>query len=150
MKHRQHSSSSKTITTLLISLGVLLGIGQLALGVYLTADDNGWATAPLFSVAGLVGAVLGFYSWSSRQSWSRMKLSGVAVAIGILGSMCLMLDLSLETSGIAQAWSQVPQALVIWMLLWMIWIGAAIARLLLFKPRHTRHRLSSRHNTADH
>jgi len=133
---------------LLVFLGVALGSGQLALGAFLASGNNRWTASLLFSVVGLVGAVLGCYAWSGRRSRICMTLAGIAVGLGILGSMGLMLDVSQETSGIVHAWSQVPLALAGWMLLWVLWIAVALTRLLLFEPPRTRHRLSSRRGDA--
>jgi len=128
--------------------GVALGAGQLALGAFLASGNNRWSASLLFSVVGIVGAVLACYSWSSRRNRVCMTLAGIAVGLGILASMGLMLDVSQETSGIVHAWSQVPLALLGWMLLWALWIGIALTRLLLFEPPRTRHRLSSRRGDA--
>jgi len=144
----QHTSGSTTTKVLLIVVGLALGAGQLALGAYLISGNNGWGSSLLFSVVGLVGAVVGLYSWSSRRSRFCMTLAGVAIGLGVLGSMGLMLDVSQEASGIVHAWSQVPLALLGWLLLWTIWIAVALARLLLFEPPRTRHRLSSRRGDA--
>lgn len=146
--HGRRADVSLTKKIALAVVGVVLGVGQLALGAFLVAGNNGWHSALLFSVIGLVGAVVALYSWSSRRSRFGMILAGAGLALGILGSMGLMLDLSQETSGIVHAWSQVPFALLGWMLLWTVWISVALARVLLFEPPHTRHRLSSRRGDA--
>lgn len=146
---RSHASGgSKTAKVLLVLAGVALGAGQLALGAFLTSGNNGWGSSLLFSVVGLVGAVVGTYSWSSRRSRVCMALAGVSIGLGILGSMGLMLEVSQEMSGIVRAWSQAPLALLGWLLLWTIWMATALARLLLFEPPRTRHRLSSRRGDA--
>jgi hypothetical protein len=143
-----HARGSRLVKTLLVVLGLALGVGQLALGAFLASGNNGWSASLLFSVIGLVGAVLGCYAWSSRRSRLCMTLAGIAVGLGVLGSMGLMLDVSQEASGIVHAWSQVPFALLGWVLLWAAWIGVALARVLLFEPPRTRHRLSSRRGDA--
>lgn len=148
MSREHRSSGSKTIKVLLILAGLVVGSAQMALGAYLVSGNNGWGSSLVFSVVGLVGAVVGFYSWSARRSNFCMALAGTAVGLGVLGSMGLMLDVSQETSGIVHAWSQVPLALLGWILLWMAWIAVALARLLLFEPPRTRHRLSSRRGDA--
>jgi hypothetical protein len=132
----------------LLGIGMLLGASQLALGAFLAGGNNGWGTSLLFSVVGLVGATIGAYAWHSRRNRACSVMAGVAVALGVLGSMGLMLDVSQEASGIVHAWSQVPWALGAWMLIWALWIAIAVARLLLFEPPHTRHRLSSRRGDA--
>lgn len=145
---RTQHSGSMTAKIILSAVGVILGAGQLALGAYLASGNNGWSTSLLFSVVGLVGATVGAFSWHSRRNRSCLIMAGVAVALGVLGSMGLMLDVSQETSGIVHAWSQVPLALGGWMLIWAVWIAIGLTRVLLFEPPHTRHRLSSRRGDA--
>lgn len=145
---RSHHSGSLGTKIALVSTGLVLGAGQLALGAFLASGNNGWQTSLLFSVIGLVGATVGLFSWHSRRNRACLATAGVAVGLGVLGSMGLMLDVSQETSGIVHAWSQVPIALAGWMLIWVLWIALALARLLFFEPPHTRHRLSSRRGDA--
>lgn len=152
-KHKSRGSRTQHSGTMaskivLIAIGVALGAGQLALGAYLTSGNNGWSTSLLFSVVGLVGASVGTFSWHSRRNRGCLIMAGVAVALGVLGSMGLMLEVSQETSGIVHAWSQVPLALGGWMLIWAVWIAVGLARVLFFEPPHTRHRLSSRRGDA--
>lgn len=146
---RSHQASgSTTRKVLLVVVGIAVGAGQMALGAFLASGNNGWTASLIFSIVSLVGAVLGFYSWSSRRNRLCTTLSGIAVALGVLASMGLMLDVTQETSGIVHAWSQVPLALSGWMLLWATWIAVSLIRLLLFEPPRTRHRLSSRRGDA--
>lgn len=141
---RGKSSGSLTIRVALIAAGLALGAGQFALGAYLASGNNGWSTSLLFSVVGLVGATLACFSWHSRRNRTCLTIAGVALGLGVLGTMGLMLDLSQDTSGIRHAWSQVPLALAGWMVLWAVWIPLALGRLLMFEPPRTRNRLSSR------
>lgn len=143
-----HAQGSRLVKTLLVLAGVVLGAGQLALGAFLASGNNRWSASLLFSVVGLVGAVLGCYAWSSRRNRLCMTLAGISVGLGVVASMGLMLDVSQEASGIVHAWSQVPFALLGWLLLWTVWIGIALTRVLLFEPPRTRHRLSSRRGDA--
>lgn len=143
----QHSGSLTTKIVLGV-IGVAVGAGQLALGAFLASGNNGWSAALLFSVVGLVGATVGAFSWHSRRNRGCLIMAGVTVALGVLGSMGLMLDVSQETSGIVHAWLQVPLALAGWLLIWALWIAAGLTRVLLFEPPHTRHRLSSRRGDA--
>lgn len=136
------------VKSLLVAAGLVIGAGQLALGAYLASGNNGWSTSLLFSVVGLAGALLATYSWSSRRSRACTAIAGAGVALSVLGSMGLMLEVTQEASGIVHAWSQAPIPLLAWLLLWILWLGTALARLLLFEPPKTRHRLSSRRGDA--
>jgi len=136
--------ASTAISVSMTALGLAVGAGGLALGAYLGTGNNGWSGALLYSVVGLVGAPVTGFSWSSRRSKRRMIMAGIALAAGLLASMGILLELTQELSGIARAWSQVPWAVAGWIAIWLSWQTAALMRLILFKPPHTRNRLSSR------
>jgi hypothetical protein len=148
MSRSRSASPHRGAKILLTLAGLIVGAGQLALGAHLASGNNGWPASLLFSVIGLVAAPLAGYSWSSMRSRNNLILAGIAVGLGVLASMGLMLDVTQEQSGIVQAWSQAPYALLGWMLVWIFWGAVALARLLLFTPPRTRHRLSSRRGDA--
>lgn len=132
----------------LLLLGSALGIAGLGLGAFLASGNNGWTSSLLYSVLGLVGAPMAALSWTSRRSVRCQVLAGAALLLGLLGSMGLLLELSQEISAIAHAWSQVPLAVVLWVLIWLAWEAGALARLIWFEPPRTRGRLSSRRGDA--
>jgi len=136
--------ASTAISVSMTALGLAVGAGGLALGAYLGSGNNGWTSALLYSVVGLVGAPVTAFSWGSRRSKRRMIMAGIALTLGLLASMAILLELTQELSGIARAWSQVPWAVVGWIVIWLSWQFAALMRLVLFRPPHTRSRLSSR------
>jgi hypothetical protein len=137
-------ATSRAFWVVLLLLGLTIGAAGLALGSYLASGNNGWPSAIWYSVIGLVGAPVSFLSWTSRRSRRRGLMAGLALAVGLFASMGLMLDLTHETSQISFAWSQVPLAVVAWILLWVSWQALALARLILFEPPKLRRRLSSR------
>jgi hypothetical protein len=132
------------ISAALVVLGLLVGGGGLALGAFLASGNNGWSSALLYSVVGVIGAPLAGFSWGSRRSKRRQIIAGIALLLGIIASMGLMLEVTQELSGIAHAWSQVPWAVAAWLVIWIVWQSAALIRLILFVPPRTRSRLSSR------
>jgi hypothetical protein len=136
--------ASTAASVSLLVLGIAVGGGGTALGAFLASGNNGWTSALLYSVVGLVGAPVTAFSWGSRRSRRRQVLAGVALGVGLLASMGILLELTQELSGISQAWSQVPLAVAGWVAIWLSWQVAALMRLMLFKPPHTRDRLSSR------
>ena len=129
-------------------VGLTVGFTGMGLGAYLASVDNGWTSSLLYSVVGLVGAPLAALSWTSRRSLRCQVFAGVAVLLGLLGSLALMLEITHELSEIAQAWSEVPLALSLWILVWLAWEAGALARLIWFQPPRTRGRLSSRRGDA--
>lgn len=132
----------------LLLLGLIVGVGTLALGAYLASGNNGWQSALWYSVVGLVGAPLSALSWSSRRSKRRSMMAGAALFMGLMAGMGLLLDLSDEFSAIAQAWSQAPLAVAAWFVIWLAWQISALARLIMFEPPKLRQRLSSRRSNA--
>jgi hypothetical protein len=140
----------RATTVMLLLLGLIIGSGGLALGAYLASGNNGWHSALWFSVIGLVAAPASAASWSSRRSRRRTAMAGVALMLGVVASMGLLLDLTSETSGITLAWSQVPLAVTAWLVLWLTWHTAALARLIMFQPPKLRRRLSSRRKVNEH
>ena len=132
----------------LLILGIAVGLGGLGLGAFLASGNNGWTSSLIYSVVGLVGAPLTAMSWSSRRSRRCQVLAGVALVLGLVASMGLAFDFSQELSEIAQAWSQAPLAVALWLLLWHLWEAGALARLIWFEPPRTRGRLSSRRGDA--
>jgi hypothetical protein len=58
--------------------------------------------------------------------------------------MGILLELTAEYPHIVHATSQAPLAVALWFVIWVLWISAALARLILFEPPRTRQRLSSR------
>lgn len=136
------ASAAVSVTVLILGIG--LGIGGLALGAYLASGNNGWTSALLYSVVGLVGATVAGFSWGSRRSKRRAVLAGLALAGGLLASMIILFELTHELSGIVHAWSQVPLAVAGWVAIWLAWLIAALMRLILSMPPRTRGRLSSR------
>ncbi len=135
---------STAISVTLLIFGIAVGVGGLALGAFLASGNNGWTAALIYSVVGLVGASATAFSWGSRRSKRRMIIAGIALGFGLLASMAILFEVTQEQSGIVRAWSQVPLAVLGWIVIWVGWQGAALMRLLLFTPPHTRHRLSSR------
>jgi hypothetical protein len=134
----------RATTVVLLLLGLIIGIGGLALGAYLASGNHGWPSALWYSVIGLVGAPLSAVSWSSRRSKRRSAMAGIALVLGVIASMGLLLELTGEHSEITFAWSQVPLAVAAWSTLWLTWQAAALARLIMFQPPKLRQRLSSR------
>lgn len=134
----------RAISVSVLVFGIALGAGGLALGAYLASGNNGWTSALMYSVVGVIGAPLAAFSWGSRRSKRRQVVAGIALALGLLASMGLMLELTQELSGLKHAWSQVPWGVAGWILIWLAWQAIALARLLLFQPPRTRGRLSSR------
>ena len=134
----------RAATVVLLLLGLIIGSGGLALGAYLASGNHGWQSALWYSVVGLVAAPVSTVSWSSRRSKRRFAMAGAALALGLLASMGLLLDLTSETSEIIFAWSQVPLAAAAWIVLWLSWHGVALMRLIMFQPPRLRQRLSSR------
>jgi hypothetical protein len=133
----------RTNSVVLLLLGLIIGAGGLALGAYLASGNNGFASALLYSVIGLIGAPISALSWTSRRSKRRSAMAGAALLLGILGSMGLFFDLTQEDSEMAFAWSQVPLAVATWTVIWISWQLAALMRLLAFQPPKLRQRLSS-------
>jgi hypothetical protein len=146
----ENAIAMRATTVMLLLLGLIIGGGGLALGAYLASGNNGWQSALWFSVIGLVAAPVSAVSWSSRRSKRRSAMAGVALILGILASMGLLLDLTSETSGITLAWSQVPLAVAAWLVLWLSWHAAALARLVMFQPPKLRRRLSSQRKSSSH
>lgn len=137
-------AASRTFWAVLLLLGLTLGATGLALGTYLASGNNGWPAALWYSVVGLIGAPVSLLSWTSRRSRRRTLMAGLALAVGLFASMGLLLDLTHEMSQISFAWSQVPLAVLAWMLIWLSWQLLALARLIVFEPPRLRQRLSSR------
>src|SRR5690606_15439985 len=133
----------RATSVVLLLLGLIIGAGGLALGAFLAAGNNGFTSALLYSVIGLIGAPTSALSWSSRRSKRRSIMAGIALVLGILGSMGLLFDLTQPESQIAFAWSQVPVALAVWIAIWIAWQLAALMRLIAHQPRELRQRLSS-------
>jgi len=128
----------------LIVLGVAVGASGLALGAYLGSGNNGWTNALLYSVVGLIGAPATAFAWGSRRSRRRQIVAGLALAAGLITSMAILLETTHELSGVGHALSQVPLWVALWIAIWISWQVAALMRLIMFKPPHTRSRLSSR------
>jgi hypothetical protein len=132
----------------LVIVGVFGGLGSLALGAFLASGNNGWSSSIIYSMVGLAGAPMAALSWSSLQSVRCQILAGVAVVLGLAANMGLLLNFAHEAPQIALAWSQVPAAVALWVLIWAGWGTAALARLVMFAPPRTRGRLSSRRGDA--
>jgi hypothetical protein len=147
--NKEKAMAMRAATVVLLLLGLIIGSGGLALGAYLASGNNGWHSVLWYSVIGLVAAPVSTASWSSRRSKRRSAMAGIALALGLLASMGLLLDLTSETSEIAFAWSQVPLAVVAWLALWLSWHAAALVRLIMFQPPKLRRHLSSRRRVAD-
>ena len=126
------------------TVGLLAGAVSMWLGSFLASGDNGWANAVMYSAVGAVGAPLAAIAWATRRHRRRLICAGVALAAGVLGTMGILLELTAEYPHIVHASSQAPLAVVGWFAIWLLWISAALARLILFEPPRTRHRLSSR------
>ena len=140
--------TSRAGSIVLLVIGIAVGLAGLALGAYLASGNNGWTSSLLYSVIGLIGAPLTAASWTSRRSIRCQMLAGVALVLGLVASMGLMFELTHEFSEIAHAWSQVPLAVALWVVLWLGWEAGALARLIWFQPPRTRGRLSSRRGDA--
>ena len=140
--------SMRATSVVLLLLGLTLGAGGFALGAFLASGNNGFTSALLFSVIGLIGAPVSAMSWGSRRSKRRLVLAGVALVLGFLGSMGLLFDFTREMSEILFAWSQVPFAVAAWLVIWVSWQLAALARLMVYQPPKLRQRLSSRRGDA--
>lgn len=126
------------------TVGVLTGAASMALGAFLASGNNGWANAIMYSAVGVVGAPLAAVAWATRRHRRRLICAGVAVLAGVVSTMGILLELTAEHPHIVHATSQAPLAVVGWFVIWLLWISAAVARLILFEPPRTRHRLSSR------
>jgi hypothetical protein len=132
----------------LITVGVTVGLAGLGLGAFLASGNNGWASSLIYSVLGLIGAPMTALSWTSRRRLRCQVFAGTALLLGFIGTMGLMLEMTHEFSEIIHAWSQVPAAVALWLLLWFAWEAGALARLIWSQPPRTRHRLSSRRGDA--
>lgn len=130
--------------SLYASIGVLAGAGSMALGAFLASGNNGWSNAVMYSAVGVVGAPLAGIAWATRRHRRRMLCAGGALLAGLIATMGILLELTAEHPHVVHATSQAPLAVAGWFLIWIIWIAAALARLILFEPPRTRHRLSSR------
>lgn len=140
----------RATSVVLLLLGLTIGAGGLALGAFLASGNNGFTSALLYSVIGLVGAPASALSWTSRRSKRRTAMAGLALLFGMLGSMGLLFDLTQEASQIVFAWSQAPLAVAAWLAIWISWQLTALVRLMAFQPpRRVRQRLSSRGGHAD-
>ena len=126
------------------TIGLLIGAASMALGAFLASADNGWANAIMYSAVGVVGAPLAAVAWATRRYRRRLICSGVALLAGLAATMGILLELTAEFPHIVHATSQSPLAVAGWFVIWVLWISAALARLILFEPPKTRHRLSSR------
>jgi hypothetical protein len=136
--------ASTAVSAAAVVLGIVLGASGLGLGAIHATGNNGWGNALLYSVVGLVGAPVAAFSWGSRRSKRRQVMAGIVLAVGCFASMAILLEVTQELSGVKQAWSQVPFVVLGWIAIWISWQVVALMRLLMFKPPHTRSRLSSR------
>ena len=125
-------------------VGVAAGAASLALGAFLASGNNGWSNAIMYSALATVGAPLAAIAWATRRFRRRMICSGIALLGGLIGTMGILLELTHDYPNIVHASSQAPLAVAGWFMIWVAWIAAALARLILFEPPRTRHRLSSR------
>ena len=126
------------------AIGLAAGAGSMALGAFLASGDNGWSNAVMYSAVGVVGAPLAAVGWATRRSRRRMICAGIALMAGLFATMGILLELTAEYPHIVHAASQAPIAVAGWFAIWIAWISAALARLIVFEPPRTRHRLSSR------
>ena len=126
------------------AIGLAAGAGGLALGAFLASGENGWSNAVLYSAVGVVGAPLAAIAWATRRHQRRLICAGAALLAGLLSTMGILLELTAEYSNIVHATSRAPIAVAGWFVIWIMWISTALARLILFEPPRTRHRLSSR------
>ena len=126
------------------AIGLLAGVGSMALGAFLASGENGWSNAIMYSAVAVVGAPLAAVAWATRRYQRRMICAGTALLAGLVATMGILLELTAEFPHIVYATSQSPLAVAGWFVIWILWISAALARLILFEPPKTRHRLSSR------
>jgi ABC-type Co2+ transport system permease subunit len=126
------------------TIGLLIGAAGMALGAFLASGDNGWSNAILYSAVGVVGAPLAAVAWATSRYRRRLICAGVALLAGFAATMGILLELTAEFPHIVHATSQSPLAVAGWFAIWILWISAALARLILFEPPRIRHRLSSR------
>ena len=126
------------------TIGLLAGAASMALGAFLASGNNGWSNAIMYSAVGVVGAPLAAVAWATRRYRRRMICAGVALLAGVVSTMGILLELTAEYPHIVHATSQAPMAVAGWFVIWLLWIAAALARLIMFEPPRTRHRLSSR------
>ena len=126
------------------AIGLAAGAGSMALGAFLASGDSGWSNAVMYSAVGVVGAPLAAVAWATRRHRRRMLCAGIALMAGLLATMGILLELTAEYPHIVHATSQEPAAVAGWFAIGVVWIAAAHARLLMFEPPRTRHRLSSR------
>ena len=124
--------------------GLAAGAASMALGAFLAHGNNGWSNAIMYSAVGVIGAPLAALAWATRRQRRRLICAGVALLAGLIATMCILLELTAEYPNIVHASSQAPLAVAGWFVIWILWISAALARLILFEPPRTRHRLSSR------
>lgn len=124
--------------------GVAAGAIGMALGAFLGSANNGWGTAIYYSAIGIVGAPFAALSWATHRARRSQLFAGIALMGGLVASMAILLELTEEHPAIVDAASHAPLALVGWLVIWILWISAALMRLVLFEPPRTRHRLSSR------
>jgi len=136
--------ASTAVSVVVTVVGAVVGAAGLGLGVFLASANNGWTSALVYSVFGLVCAPATAFSWGSRRSRRRQILAGCVFAVGCLVGMAILLEITQETSGIKYAWSQEPWAVAAWALLWLVWLSAALIRLVWFTSPRTHQRLSSR------
>ncbi len=138
----------RAASILLLLFGLIVGGGGFALGGYMASGNHGFPSALWYSLVGLVGAPLSTLSWSSRRSNRRSAMAGLALALGMLTSMLLLLDVTSDASEVVFAWSQAPLALAAWLALWVLWQAVALLRLILFEPPQVHSRLSRRRSRA--
>jgi len=129
---------------LLLLIGLATGAGGIALGIFLASADTGWSHAVLYSAIGVVGAPLAAVAWTARRNVVRQICAATALLLGLLASIGMLLELTGEYPGIVQAALRAPLALAGWFVIWVTWIAVGLARLIMFEPPRTRHRLSSR------
>jgi hypothetical protein len=129
---------------LLIVIGVIAGIGGLALGAKLSSDESGWPNALFYSAVGMVAAPLTAYAWATRRTRRRQVAAGIALALGVLASMGILLETTGEYPPLLNGIRRFPLLFGGWMIIWALWLASALTRLILFEPPHVRHRLSSR------
>jgi len=152
MTSESHHEMNHNLRYLLYAIvGVVAGAIGLALGVFLASGDNGgWGNAVYYSVVGIVAAPLATLSWATRRPQRSQILAGLSILGGFVASLAILFDLTEEHATILAAASRAPFAFACWIAIWGLWNAMALARLMLFKPTHTRRRLYRRRHDMRH
>ena len=118
--------------------GVAVGVIGMTLGVFLASPDIAWEKALYYSIVGLIGAPLATLAWGTNKRRRAQSFSGASLLTGVLGTMAILLEFTVQHSAIADALARAPLAFASWLSIWVLWISLALLKLVLFEPAYTR------------